>query len=64
MNNPLLIRKTLLLLFISFAFMSSVNANSIKGAFGYKLGQVVKDVELYEDRDGFKIKNKSLSRSQ
>ena len=54
-------KKLLLLLLLSLGFIGSANANSIKGAFGYKLGQVVKDVELYEDRDGFKIKNKSFS---
>ena len=37
-------KKLLLLLFISFAFISSVNASSIKGAFGYSLG----DVEVIE----------------
>ena len=41
-------KKSLLLLFISFAFISSVNANSIKGTFGYELGQVVKDTERKE----------------
>jgi hypothetical protein len=37
-------KKRLAILFISFAFIGSVNANSIKGAFGYKLG----DVEIVE----------------
>ncbi len=31
-------KKLLLLLFISLAFLGSANANSIKGAFGFKLG--------------------------
>jgi hypothetical protein len=31
-------KKLLLILFISFAFISSAYANSIKGAFGFKLG--------------------------
>ena len=38
-------KKLLLLLFISFTFIGSAHANSIDGAFGYKLGQVVEDVE-------------------
>jgi hypothetical protein len=44
-------KKLLLLLFISFAFISSASANSIKGAFGYEFGDVVKGikVEFYED---------------
>jgi hypothetical protein len=33
-------KKLLLLLFISFAFIGSANASSIKGAFGYILGEV------------------------
>jgi len=32
-------KKLLLLLFISFAFIGSANANSIEGAFGYLLGE-------------------------
>ena len=35
-------KKILLILFISYAFISSANANSIKGAFGYELGDVYK----------------------
>ena len=37
-------KKLLLLLLLSLAFIGSANANSIKGAFGYKLGTVMKDV--------------------
>jgi hypothetical protein len=47
-------KKLLLLLFISFAFIGSANADSIKGAFGYKLGKVVKGIKIEEDSDGFK----------
>ena len=39
-------KKLLLILFISLGFITSVNANSIEGAFGYKLGQVVKNTEF------------------
>jgi hypothetical protein len=39
-------KKLLLLLSISLAFIGSANANSIEGAFGYKLGQVVKSVPI------------------
>jgi hypothetical protein len=35
-------KKILLILFISFAFSGSANANSIDGAFGYKLGESYK----------------------
>ncbi len=42
-------KKLLLLLFISFALISSANANSIKGAFGYKLGDVDKSIETKEE---------------
>ena len=38
-------KKLLLLLFLSLSFIGSANANSIQGAFGYKLGQVVEDVK-------------------
>ena len=38
-------KKLLLLLFISFVFISSANADSIKGAFGYKLGDVDNSIE-------------------
>jgi hypothetical protein len=34
------LNKLLLLLFISLSFIGSANANSIKGAFGYELGEV------------------------
>ena len=54
-------KKLLILLFISLAFLGSANANSINGAFGYKLGQVFNGAELYEDRDGFKNKSQSVS---
>ena len=43
-NNKM--KKILLLIFISLAFMSSANANSIKGGFGYKLGQSLPDLEI------------------
>ena len=46
-------KKLLLLLLLSLAFIGSANANSIKGAFGYKLGQVVKDAEIYGGHDPF-----------
>ena len=39
-------KKLLLLLFISFAFIGSANANSIQGAFGYKLGQIEESAKL------------------
>lgn len=39
------LRKLLLLLFISFGLISPVNANSINGAFGFKLGQIVEGVK-------------------
>jgi len=47
-------KKLLLLLLISIAYMSPAYADSIKGAFGYKLGQVVKGIKIEEDWDGFK----------
>jgi len=53
-------KKLLLVIFISFAFISSANADSIKGAFGYKLGQVVKGIKIYEDRNGFKTRSDSF----
>ena len=43
-NNNM--KKLLLLLFISSAFISSANANSIKGGFGYELGQSLPDLEI------------------
>jgi hypothetical protein len=39
-------KKLLLLLFISLGLIGSANANSIKGAFGYELGQVLSDVTV------------------
>jgi len=36
-------KKLLLILIISLGFITSFNANSIEGAFGYKLGQVIED---------------------
>ena len=39
-------KKLPLILFISFAFIGSANANSIEGAFGYKFGQVVKNTKF------------------
>ena len=39
-------KKLLPLLLLSLGFIGSAYANSIEGAFGYKLGQVVKDVKL------------------
>ena len=43
-------KKLLLLLLLSLAFIGSANANSIKGAFGYKLGQIDKGTRnvIYE----------------
>jgi hypothetical protein len=46
------LKKLLILLFISFGLISSVNANSIKGAFGHKLGQVVKNVPTEHEKRG------------
>ena len=42
-------KKLLLVLFISFGLIGSANANSIKGAFGVKLGQVVNNVKIEKD---------------
>ena len=39
-------KKLLLLLFISFTLISSVNASSIKGAFGYVLGEIDESANL------------------
>ena len=36
-------KKLILLLSISLGFTGSANANSIEGAFGYKLGQVLEE---------------------
>jgi len=49
-------KKLFLILFISLGLIGPANANSIEGAFGYKLGQVVKDVKtevriLFENTD-------------
>ena len=45
-------KKLLLVLFISFGLIGSANANSIKGAFGYKLGDVDKSIETKESLMG------------
>jgi hypothetical protein len=45
-------KKLLLVLFISLGIVGSVNANSIKGAFGYKLGDVDKSIETEEFKIG------------
>jgi hypothetical protein len=37
-------KKLLIIFLLSFAFLGSANANSIEGAFGYKLGQIVKNI--------------------
>jgi hypothetical protein len=55
------VNKLLLILIVSFTFSGSANANSIEGAFGYKLGQVVKGMEIYEDWSGFKNRNESFT---
>ena len=41
-------KNLLLLLLLSLTFIGSANANSIKGAFGYKLGDVDKSIETEE----------------
>ena len=46
-------KKLLLLVFIALTFISGANANSIKGAFGYELGQVVSDVNVKDWGDLF-----------
>ena len=43
--SQLTMKKKLIFLLLSLAFVGSAYANSIDGAFGYKLGQVVEDVE-------------------
>jgi len=45
--------RILSILFLSISFIGSANANSIKGAFGYKLGQVVTDAKIYGGNDPF-----------
>jgi hypothetical protein len=45
--------RLLSILFLSLSFIGSANANSIKGAFGYELGQVVKDATIYGGHDPF-----------
>ena len=40
--------RILSILFLSISFIGSANANSIKGAFGYKLGDVDKSIETEE----------------
>ena len=39
------------ILILSLSFIGSANANSIKGAFGYELGQVVDDVTITQSGD-------------
>ena len=39
-------KKLLLLLLLSLAYIGSANANSIQGGFGYKLGQAVPSAEI------------------
>ena len=51
-------KKLLLILFIFLSFISSAYANSIQGAFGYKLGQVVEDV-----KEGWYKRDFSLSKT-
>jgi len=46
-------KQLLILLLISLGLIGSANANSIKGAFGYELGQVVKDAKIYGGNDPF-----------
>jgi hypothetical protein len=41
------------ILILSLSFIGSANANSIKGAFGYELGQVVSDVTVKDWGDSF-----------
>ena len=43
--------RLLSILFLSLSFIGSANANSIKGAFGYELGQVVSDVTVTDRGD-------------
>jgi hypothetical protein len=45
--------RLLSILFLSLSFIGSANANSIKGAFGYELGQVVKDAKINGGHDPF-----------
>ena len=56
-------KKILLLLFISLSFIGSANANSIQGAFGYKLGQVVKDAIVYGEKDWFKSRTSFIPKN-
>ena len=51
-------KKLLLLLLLSLGFIGSANANSIEGAFGYKLGQVVEDAIESDNRY---LSNKTFS---
>jgi hypothetical protein len=46
--------KKLLLFLLFFSFIGSANADSIKGAFGYKLGQVMKNVPTEHEKSGIK----------
>ena len=45
-------KKLLIIFLLSFAFLGSANANSIDGAFGYKLGDVDKSIETKESLMG------------
>lgn len=45
-------KKFLLVLVLSVAFIGSANANSIKGAFGYKLGNIVSNAKVIIDKRG------------
>jgi len=46
-------KKILLLLLLSLTFIGSANANSIKGAFGYKLGEVQEPEKKECDTDDY-----------
>ena len=45
-------KKLLLVLVLSVGFIGSTYANSIEGAFGYKLGQVVKNIPMTKGYNG------------
>ena len=49
-------KKILILLLLSLAFIGSANANSIKGAFGYKLGGVFNSSAIGTFTHNFKPK--------
>ena len=53
LGDIVVMKKLLLVLLLSVGFIGSTYANSIEGAFGYKLGQVVKDAEIYGGHDPF-----------